>query len=130
MEEKRRINWKVHIITSIIFIIIGTGIFLAFFLPNKNMYGALNGTAFTGVILLSFGGLSFVAKQGFFDFASYGFKQFGNMIFGRVPNAYNDYPSYKEYKDEKRKKESHFYVSILIIGALFMLAFLVLKIFA
>ena len=130
MEEKRKINWKVHIITSIIFIIIGTGIFLAFFLPNKTMFGALNGTAFSGVILLGFGGLSFVGKQGFFDFASYGFKQFGNMIFGRVPNAYNDYPSYKEFKDEKRKKESHFYVSVLIIGALFMIAYLILKLVA
>ena len=43
MKEKRKINWKVHIITSIIFLIIGVGIFLAFYLTNKTLYGALNG---------------------------------------------------------------------------------------
>ena len=127
MEEKRKINWKVHIITSIIFTIIGAGIFLAFFLPNKTMYSALNGTAFSGIILLSFGGLSWVAREGFFDFASYGFKQLGNMIFGRKANAYNDYPSYRDFKNERRKNSSHFYVSILIIGALFLIAYGILR---
>lgn len=129
MKEKRRINWKVHIITSIIFLIIGVGIFLAFFLTNKTLYGALNGTAFSGIILLSFGGLSWVAREGFFDFASYGFKQMGSMIFGRKPNAYNDYPSYREYRDERRKTAPHFYVSILIIGVLFIVAYIILRLF-
>ena len=127
MEEKKRINWKVHIITSIIFIIIGAGIFLAFFLPHKNMYGALNGTGFTGVILICFAGLSWVAKEGFFDFASYGIKQLGNSIFGRKPNAYNDYPSYRDFKSEKRKKSSNTFVTIFIIGALFILAYIILR---
>ena len=129
MKEKRRINWKVHIITSIIFMIIGVGIFLAFYLTNKTLYGALNGTAFSGIILLSFGGLSWVAREGFFDFASYGFKQMGSMIFGRKPNAYNDYPSYRDYQNEKRKTSPHFYVSILIIGVLFIIAYLILRLF-
>ena len=129
MEEKRKINWKVHIITAIIFAIIGVGIFLAFYLPKKTLYAALNGTAFSGIILLCFGGLSWVAREGFFDFASYGFKQLGSMIFGRKPNAYNDYPSYRDYQNEKRKNQSHFYVSILIIGSLFILAYIILRLF-
>lgn len=129
MEEKRKINWKVHIITAIIFIIIGVGIFLAFFLPNRTLYSALNGTAFSGIILLSFGGLSWIAREGFFDFAGYGFRQLGSMIFGRKPNAYNDYPTYREMKAENRKKSSHFYVSILIIGALFIIAYIILRLF-
>ena len=129
MEEKRKINWKVHIIVSIIFISLGVGIFLAFFIPNKTMLSALNGTAFSGILLLCLGGLSWVAREGFFDFASYGFKQLGNMIFGRKPNAYNDYPSYRDFKNEKRKSTPHFYVSILIIGALFIIAYIILRLF-
>ena len=128
-EEKRSINWKAHIIATIIYLIISVGIFLAFYLTNKSLYGALNGTAFAGVIMLSFGGLAFVSKEGFFDFASYGFRQLGTMIFGRVPNTYNDYPSYKDFKESKRKKQPNFYVSALIIGALFLIAYLILKLF-
>ena len=126
-EEKKRINWKAHIIATIICLIIGFALFLAFFLSNKNVYGALNGTGFAGIILLGFGGLAFVAKEGFFDFAGYGFRQLGTMIFGRVPNAYNDYPSYREFKEEKRKKQSNYFVPALILGALFLLAYLILK---
>ena len=125
--EKKRINWKAHIISAIISLIIGAGVFLLFFLTNKSYFGALNGTAFAGVVLLSFGGLAFVAKEGFFDFASYGFKQFGSMLFGRVPNAYNDYPSYRDFKQERRKNTPHFYISFLIIGALFMVVYVILK---
>ena len=126
---KKKINFKPYIIAGIISIIIGVGIFLAFFLLNKSMYGALNGTSFAGIILLSLGGLSFVAKEGFFDFASYGFKQLGTMIFGQKANSYNDYPSYRDYKNERRKKQSNYFISILIVGLLFIIAFIILKLF-
>ena len=129
MEEKRKINWKAHIIAAIISLIIGAGIFLLFYLRNKTMIGAMNGVTLAGVILISIGGLSFVARQGFFDFASYGFKQLGSMIFGRVPNAYHDYPSYRDYKAEGRKNSSHFYITILIIGGLFIISYFILKLF-
>ena len=124
---KKKINLKPYIIAAIISIIIGAGIFLIFFLTNKTMLGALNGTAYSGIILLSIGGLSFIAKEGFFDFASYGFKQLGSMIFGRTPNAYNDFAGYKDYKMERRKKQSNYYLSFLIVGVLFILAFIILK---
>ena len=124
---KKRIHWKPYIIATIISIIIGVGIFLAFYLSNKTNYGLYNGTSVAGIILLGIGGLSFVAKEGFFDFASYGFKQLGSMIFGRTPNAYNDYPSYRDYKQAKREKQSNYFISILIVGALFLLSYLVLK---
>ncbi len=124
---KKKFNWKPYIIALIISIIIGTGVFLAFFLPKKNMYAALNATVFAGVILLSIGGLSYVAKEGFFDFASYGFKQLGFMIFGRKPNAYNDYPGYREYKNETRKNQSNYFLVFLAVGSLFIIAFIILK---
>jgi len=126
MKEKR-INWKAYIIAAIISLIIGVAIFFIFFLQTKNMYGAFNGTAFAGVILLSLGGLIFISKEGFFDFAGYGFRQLGTMIFGKVPNAYNDYPSYRDYKQEQRKGSSNYFISFLIVGALFLLAYLILK---
>ena len=127
MKTKKRIHWKPYIIAAIISIIIGVGVFLAFYLTNKTNYGAFNGTSVAGIILLGIGGLSFVAKEGFFDFASYGFKQMGSMIFGRQPNAYNDYASYRDYKQERREKQPNYFISILIVGALFLVAYFILK---
>ena len=130
MEEeikKKKINWKPYIIAGIIALVIGVGIFLLFFLRKKSIHGALNGTSYAGIILIGVGGLIFVAKEGFFDFAAYGFKQMGAMLFGRVPNAYNDYPSYRDYKNEKRKKSSNFYLSFIAIGLLFLFTYLILK---
>ncbi len=126
---KKKINWKPYIISTVISLLIGVGIFLIFYLTKKSEYAALNGASFAAVILISFGGLSYVAREGFFDFASYGFKQLGTMIFGKNPNAYNDYAGYKEYKNERRKAVSHFYIPFLIVGGLFLLAYLFIKFF-
>ena len=126
---KKKINWKPYIIATIISILIGVGIFLAFYLTKKTETSALNGVSIAAVVLISFGGLSYVAREGFFDFASYGVKQFGAMIFGRKPNAYNDFAGYKEYKNERRKTVSHFYIPFLIVGGLFLIAYLFIKLF-
>jgi len=128
-QEKKKINWKGYIIAGIISLIIGALSFSLIFFNNKSYFGALNATSITAVILLSIGALSFVSSEGFFDFASYGVKQMTTMIFGRVPNAYNDYPSYREYKEKKRELSSKYYIPFLIIGALFLLSYFVLKLF-
>ncbi len=124
---KKKIRWKPYIIASIISIIIGVGIFLIFYLTNKTNYGLFNGASVAGIVVLSIGGLSFVAKQGFFDFASYGFKQLGAMIFSKTPNAYKDYPEYRDYKNGLREKQSNYFIAILIVGTLFLIAYFILK---
>ena len=126
---KKKIRWKPYIISTIISVLIGIAIFLPIYLVKKTEYSALNAVSLAGIVLISFGGLSYVAREGFFDFASYGFKQLGSMIFGKTPNAYNNFAGYKEYKMERRKAVSHFYIPFLIVGALFFVAYLFIRLF-
>lgn len=120
--------WKTYLITFFISLAVGVGIFCAFFFGgDQTPLAALNGTGFSGVIMLCLAGLMFVAREGFFDFASYGFKQMGAMIFTKEPSQFNDFPGYKQYKQEIRKGRSKYYVIILIVSALLLIAYLVLR---
>lgn len=128
MNEKKPFNWKAHLVAAAISLIIGAGLFcLFFFTGGAGLIGASNGTGFTAVILVCFAGLDYVARQGFFDVFSYGFRQFGTMIFGRKANQNNDYPGYVNAKKESRKGKPKTYFTILIVGALFLIAFVIIK---
>lgn len=120
--------WKTYLVTFFISCAIGAGIFCAFYFGgDKTPLAALNGAGFSGVIMLCLSGLMFVAREGFFDFASYGFKQMGAMIFTKEPTQFNDFPGYKQYKQELRKGRSKYYVIILIVSALLLITYLVLR---
>ena len=125
---KKKINWKPYLISGIISIIIGTTIFLISYLKTKNKYGAINGTSIASIVLICLAGLMYVSRQGFFDLASYGFKQMGVMIFSNNPNSLNDYPTYKNIRNEERKTSSHYYLSFLFVGLLFLIAYFIIKI--
>lgn len=121
--------WKVYLVTFFISLAVGAGIFCAFFFSGERTpLSALNGTGFSAMILLCLAGLMFVAREGFFDFAAYGFKQMGAMIFTKQPTQYSDYPGYKIYKEESRKGKSYYFVIVLIVSALIFVAYLVLRI--
>jgi len=123
MEEKR-INWKPYIIAGIISLLFGVGLFFllvyAFHMPY------MDGTAFGAVFLFSFAGLIWVSREGFFDLASYGFRQFGNMLFTKEPNKFNDFVGYKQYKREIRENRPKYYFSLLVVGGLFLIATIIL----
>ena len=125
---KKKINWKPHIIASIISIIIGVGIFLLFFLRNKIINGAIDGTSYAAVILISMAGLIWVSREGFFDIFSYGFRQLAMTMFGRKANEYNDFRGYKDYKVTTREKRSKYFISVAIIGGIFLIATIILYI--
>lgn len=121
--------WKIYVVWLVISIALGVGIFLGFYLGNnKSMQGALNGTSFSGIILLCLAGLCIIGREGFFDIFAYGFKQMGAMIFTKDPNSLKDFPGYKEDKKNIRKFGSKYYYVIAIVGLLFMIAFVILRI--
>ncbi len=131
MEEnkKKSIDWKIYIIAGIIALAIGTGIFcLYFFLNNMTIVAACNASIVAGVSLVGLGALIILARLGTFDTFVYGFMQLGSSMFGRQPKKYNDMVEYKQAKYDERKEKSKYYFAIMIVGALFFIATLVLEI--
>ena len=128
-----KLNFKkyrlVYLISALISLLVGVGIFLAYFLTHDStMYAAINGSSLSAVIVLGIGGLMFVANEGFFDIFSYGFKQVGASLFSKKPNENNDFASYKENANIKRQDKPKIFLSILFSGVLCLLAMVVLRI--
>ena len=123
MDEKK-IILKPFIIAGIISLLFGIGIFCLVVFAFK--MAIVDGTAFAAVFLISSALLIWISREGFFDLAGYGFRQFGNMLFSKKPNAYNDYAGYKNYKRETREKRAKYYISTLIVGAAFLLATIII----
>ena len=121
---KKKINLKPYIISGIISLLLGVFIFILFFLILKRP--ALDGTAYAAIILISSAGLIWVAREGFFDIFSYGFRQLGSTILSKKANEYNDYAGYRQFKNEIREKRSKYYFSIAITGLLFLVATVIL----
>lgn len=116
-------------ITTIISLIVGVVIFLIFFFARgKGFIGALDGTGYAGLFLIFAGLLAYISNEGFFDFASYGFRQLGAMLFNKSANKFNDFFSYKNYKKELRKSKLNNFIYIIIVGFLFFIVFLILRI--
>ena len=126
---KEKVNLKPYLIAGIISFVLGVFIFILIFLIlNKP---AVDGLAFASLALLASSGLIWVAREGFFDIFSYGFKQLGNSMFSKKPNEFNNYSEYKNAKNEVREKRSKYFISVAIVGAFFLLAtiivFIILK---
>lgn len=121
---KPKIDWKPYIIAGIISLLLGTFIFILIFVILKK--AALDGVSFAAVILLAAAGLIWVAREGFFDIFSYGFRQLGSTMFSKKANEYHDFAGYKEYKFSVREKRSKYYISVAIVGAIFLVATIIL----
>ena len=127
--ENIRKYFKAYLITFIVSLMIGVGIFLAFFLSETTSYvGALDGTGVAGLALGGTSLLAWIGKMGAFDSMSYGFKQMFSSMFGKNPNKYRDFAGYKEDKNAQRKMSSKYYFVILFVALLFFIAFIVLEI--
>lgn len=121
---------KIYVITLLIGIVIGFGIFCIFFFwfGKQKIIGALNGTGIAGAALVAFFGFGWLAKNGAFDTLSYGFTQMFSSMFGKKANKYNDMVDYKEQKNAKREIGPTAYFSFLLVGLLYLIAFAVLEI--
>ncbi len=127
MENKVKKDLKHYLIAGAIALGLGIGFFCLFFFVRAPQvgYGLLNwqdSTIIVGIILVSIGGLMAVGREGFFDIFAYGFKQIGGALFSKNPRAYNDFPGYREDKKTQRKASPKLFISVLIIGAAFLLA--------
>ena len=128
-KEKKLINIKVYLIAAIIALAIGSGVFCLYFFLNKaTIIAACNASILSAVTLIGLGALILLTRLGAFDTFAYGFAQLGSAMFGREPKKYNDMVEYKQMKYEQRKDKTNYYISFLIVGALFIIATIVLEI--
>lgn len=124
----KRIKYlKTYLITGAIFLVVGVAIFLIFFLLKHGLIGAIDGTAFAGIILVGVSLLMLIARLGLFDGFAFGFKQL-SYKFKKDLNELPNYPDYLESKNAKRKDSPRFYIPVLIVGVLFLIALAILEI--
>ena len=127
--EERRKKIIADIITGVVFLVLSAAIFcLYFFLMGKQLMHAVNGVALTGIIIISIGLLALVARLGAFDTFVFGFKQLGHSMFGKNPNQLGSLADYKEEVNKKRKAKGLYFIPILVVGALYILALIPLEI--
>ena len=121
-------HWKINLIVFLASIAVAGIVFLlVFFLNNQVLKVACDTSFVCGGALIGVGLLCWIAKEGFFDFGTYGIKQFGHMLFNRdAPSKYDDFAQYKEVKNDKRYDAPDYYLSLLAAGALYIIAAIVL----
>lgn len=125
-----RKSLKTYIITALVSAVIGVTIFmLYYFLNDRTLLAAINGTSMAGIILLGVGLLCLVAHLGAFDTMSYGFRQMFSSMFAKEANKYNDMVEYKQDKNTKRARASYYYVVMMIVSVFFFIAFIALEIY-
>lgn len=121
--------WKINLITFIIGFVIGVVIFcLIFFLRERTLGDAVNGTSIGGVSILFVGLLMWVSHLGAFDTITFGFRQLFSAVFSKDPIRDGTYADYKEDKAEKRSNSSYNFVAMIAAGLTIMIAVLVLEI--
>lgn len=121
--------WKINLLTFIISIMVGVGIFcLIFFLRNMTLLSAVDGSAIGGVSVLLVGLLMWVSHLGAFDTFVFGFKQLGSMFFAKDARRDGNYADYKQNKAEARANSSYNFVAVIAAGLLLLIAVAVLEI--
>lgn len=121
--------WLINLITFLISIVVGVGIFcLIFFLRNQTIIAAVDGAAIGSVVVLFLGLLMWVAHLGAFDTFAFGFKQLGSMLFAKDARRDGTFQEYKENKATKRDNSSYNFVMVILAGLLLSISIIVLEI--
>ena len=121
--------WLINLITFLISIVVGVGIFcLIFFLRNQTIVAAVDGAAIGSVVVLFLGLLMWVAHLGAFDTFAFGFKQLGSMLFAKDARRDGTFQEYKENKTTKRDNSSYNFVMVILAGLLLSISIIVLEI--
>ena len=127
--EQIKKYWLINLVAFIVSIAVGAGIFcLFFFLRNKTLLDAVDGSALAAIVVLFSGLLLWVSHLGAFDTFAFGFKQLGSMIFAKDARRDGTFYEYKEAKNEKRADSSYLFVSVIIAGLALSIALIVLEI--
>ena len=120
---------KSHIITFLVSLVFGAGIFcLYFFLKDQSLRAAVDACSIAGVALIGAGLLVIITHLGAFDTFAFGVKQLFTSMFNRDPNAYNSMADYKLQKYDERQKKKKTYLMLFLSGLLFLLTVVVLEI--
>ena len=127
--EQIKKYWLVNLITLLVSLVIGGGIFcLVFFLKDRNIVAAVDAAAISAVSILCIGLLLWMSHLGAFDTFAFGFKQLGSMIFAKEPRRDGQYQDYRKEKIEKRTKSSYNFVAVILAGLLLLIAVIILEI--
>ena len=121
--------WLTNLITLVISLIVGGGIFcLFYFLKGKTIVAAVDGSAVATVSILGIGLLCWMHHLGAFDTFAFGFKQLGSMLFAKEPRRDGKYQDYRQEKIKKRNNSSYNFVAIIVAGLLLSISLIVLEI--
>lgn len=121
--------WLINLITLLISLIVGGAIFcLMYFLRDKTIVAAVDGSALATVIVLFIGLLLWMHHLGAFDTFAFGFKQLGSMLFAKEPRRDGKYQEYREQKIEKRANSSYNFIAIIVAGLLLSISLIILEI--
>ena len=127
--EQVKKYWKINVITLVISLLIGGGVFcLVFFLKDKNIVSAVDAATISAVSVLCIGLLFWMHHLGAFDTFAFGFKQLGSMLFAKEPRRDGKYQDYRQEKIEKRNNSSYNFIAIIFAGLLLCIALIVLEI--
>lgn len=127
--EQIKKHWLENLITFIVSLVVGLGIFLIYFLlRNRTFISAVDGMTIGALFVLLSGMLTWTAHLGIFDMVSFGFIQLGHTIFSKDPRKGGDFVDYKSKKAEKRSNSGYTFVAIIVAGLVLCIAFVVLRI--
>lgn len=122
-------NWLINLITFLVSLAVGAGIFcIVFFTRKRSIIDAIDGATLGGLIVLLFGMLMMVTHFGAFDIFAFGFKQLFSMLFSKDPRKDGQYHEYHENKTEKRNDSSYNFIATILAGLLLSSAIIVLEI--
>lgn len=123
---------KVNIILMVVFFLLGIGVFSLYVWVWNNKFSIINcsnGCLIVGAVLFTFSILVLLSRWGTYDTMSYGFHMMGHYIFNaNKDRKYSDLIDYKEKKMAARETKGHYYLPILFISLLFLLAAVIFEI--
>ena len=127
--EQIKKYWLINLITLLVSLVIGGGIFcLVFFLKDRNIIAAVDAAAISSVSVLGIGLLLWMGHLGAFDTFAFGFKQLGSMIFAKEPRRDGQYQDYRKEKIEKRTNSSYNFLAVIVAGLLLIIGLIILEI--
>jgi len=81
-----------------------------------------------GLLMICFGGLSFVSNCGAFDIFGYSFKTVGTKLSGNPNKEYQNLSAYVESKKDRRLKEKFNFVPYLLVGGVTVFLSYIIKV--
>lgn len=81
-----------------------------------------------GLLMICFGGLSFVSNCGAFDIFGYSFKTVGTKLSGNPNKEYQNLSAYVESKKDRRLKEKFNFVPYLLVGGVTVFLSFIIKV--